>query len=127
MLPSDMKKILFIILGALLAIYLSYFAFAYYVPYSEGTRSGELIKFSHKGVTFKTWEGELSQGISGAQIFSFSVLDKNEEVIRKLKEFEGSYVKLTYIERYTTFLFWGDTRYFITEVERIPSPHFRDR
>ena len=49
------------------------YAFIYYVPYSEGVRSGELIKISNKGVGIKTWEGEISQGISGAQIFKFSV------------------------------------------------------
>ena len=49
-----------------------YFAFIYFIPFSEGVRSGELIKISHKGVVVKTWEGEISQGISGAQIFSFS-------------------------------------------------------
>ena len=64
------------ILGGLLAIYLLYFAFVYFVPYSEGTRAGELIKFSHKGIVVKTYEGEISQGISGAQIFKFSVMDQ---------------------------------------------------
>lgn len=98
-----MKKILFIILGSLLALYLLYFAFVYFVPYSEGTRAGELIKFSHRGVLIKTWEGEISQGISGAQIFSFSVLDQNKEVIEKLKEYQGNYVKVSYIERFDTF------------------------
>jgi hypothetical protein len=97
------------------------------VSYSEGTRSGELIKFSHKGVIAKTWEGEISQGISGAQIFQFSVLDKNDEVIQNLQKNEGNYVKVKYIERYATFFFWGDTKYFITEVEEAQSPHFRDR
>ena len=119
-----MKKILLIILASLVAIYLLYFAFLYYVPYSEGTRAGELIKFSHKGVVVKTYEGEISQGISGAQIFKFSVLDRKKEVIEKMKEFQGRYVKLTYIERYGTFFFWGDTKYFITEVELENSPHF---
>lgn len=108
-------------------LYLAYFAFIYFVPYSEGTRTGELIKFSRKGVISKTWEGEISQGISGAQIFKFSVLDENEEVIEKLQENEGNYVKLTYVERYATFLFWGDTKYFIEKVEEVRSPHFRDR
>ena len=122
-----MKKILFYILGSLLLLYLLYFAFIYFVPYSEGTRTGELIKFSRKGVVTKTWEGEISQGISGAQIFQFSVLDGDKEVIRKLRENEGNYVKLTYIERYSTFVFWGDTKYFITDVEEVRSPHFRDR
>ena len=119
-----MKKILFIILGSLLGIYLASFAFVYYVPYSEGTRAGELIKFSNKGVLFKTWEGEISQGISGAQIFQFSVLDKEEEVIEKLKELQGRYVKVEYVERYSTFFFWGDTTYFINGVEEEPSPFF---
>ena len=119
-----MKKILFIILGGLLVVYLIYFAFVTYVPYSEGVRAGELIKFSHKGVLFKTWEGEISQGISGAQIFEFSVLDKEVEVIEKLQEYQGRYVKLTYEERYTTFYFWGDTNYFVTNVTLEDSPHF---
>ncbi|QNJ98521.1 6-phosphogluconate dehydrogenase [Constantimarinum furrinae] len=119
-----MKKILLIILGGLVGIYILYFLFVSFVPYSEGTRAGELIKFSHKGVVVKTWEGEISQGISGAQIFSFSVLDKEEEVIQKLKEFQGKYVKLTYEERFDTFFFWGDTKYFISDVEEEQSPHF---
>ncbi len=119
-----MKKVLFIILGSLLALYLLYFAFVYFVPYSEGTRAGELIKFSHRGVLIKTWEGEISQGISGAQIFSFSVLDQDEDVIEKLKEYQGSYVKVTYVERFASFAIWGDTKYFITAVEQEQSPHF---
>ena len=120
-----MKKTLIYILGGIFILWLLYYAFVYFVPYSEGTRSGELIKFSRKGVITKTWEGEISQGISGAQIFSFSVLDKNDEVIKGLQEYEGDYVKLTYVERYSTFFFWGDSKYFITEVEQSQSPHFR--
>ncbi|MGB5191055.1 MAG: 6-phosphogluconate dehydrogenase [Robiginitalea sp.] len=99
------------------------FLFLYYVTYSEGVRSGELIKFSRKGVIFKTWEGEISQGISGAQIFKFSVLDRDQEVIESLKEAEGQYVKVNYEERFTTFAWWGETKYFITSVEVTDSPH----
>lgn len=102
------------------------YAFVYFVPYSNGVRSGELIKISHKGVVFKTWEGEISQGISGAQIFQFSVLQRDREVIDKLQEYQGQYVKLTYVERYATFFWLGDTKYYITEVEKEESPHFRN-
>lgn len=119
-----MKKILFIILGSLVAIYLLYFAFVYFVPYSQGTRAGELIQFSHRGVMVKTWEGEISQGISGAQIFSFSVLDKDADVIEKLKEYQGTFVKVTYVERYASFIIWGETKFFVTAVEKEDSPHF---
>ena len=121
-----MKKVLGIGLLIVLVVLAVYYAFIYYVPYSEGIRSGELIKISHKGVLVKTWEGEISQGISGAQIFSFSVLDKDKDVIEKLKEYQGTYVKLDYIERYTTFFWLGDTKYFITKVEKDTSPHFRN-
>ena len=119
-----MKKVLFIFLLTVALITSGYFALLYYVPYSKGTRTGELIKFSYKGVAVKTWEGEISQGISGAQVFPFSVLDKDKEVIQKLQDYQGRYVKLTYVERFGTFSFWGDTKYFITEVKETRSPHY---
>ena len=119
-----MKKVLFIFLLTLAVIATAYYAVLYYVPYSEGTRTGELIKFSSKGILVKTWEGEISQGISGAQIFPFSVMGSKEKVIEQLQEYQGNYVKLTYVERFGTFFFWGDTKYFITKVEKEQSPHF---
>ncbi len=119
-----MRKILFILISVILLGIAGYFAFVYYVPFSEGYRSGELIKFSRKGVVVKTWEGEISQGISGAQIFEFSVEDSQKEVIEKLKDFQGQYVKVTYKERYSTFFWLGDTKYFIIDVEQEKSPHF---
>ena len=48
-----MKKTLFSILGVIVLLFIAWFAFIYFVPYSEGTRSGELIKFSKKGVISK--------------------------------------------------------------------------
>ena len=119
-----MKKLLGFVLGGIVLLAILYYSFIYFVPYSEGTRAGELIKFSRKGVFSKTWEGQISQGISGAQIFDFSVMDGEEEVIQKLKDYQGNYVKLTYVERYATFIFWGDTKYFVTDVTKENSPHF---
>ena len=89
-----MKKVLFIVILVAILGLASYFSFIYYVPFSEGYRSGELIKFSNKGVLVKTWEGELSQGISGAQIFKFSVEDHEEKVIDQLINLQGKYVRL---------------------------------
>ncbi len=120
-----MKKIVSLVIFGIIAVGAIYYLFIYFVPFSEGVRSGELIKISHKGVLVKTWEGEISQGISGAQIFSFSALDKDKEVIEKLKEYQGQYVKVSYTERYATFFWLGDTKYFITEVIAEQSPHFR--
>ena len=120
-----MKKALFITLGGIAVLFAIIYAFIYFVTFSDGIRSGELIKISRKGVIVKTWEGQISQGISGAQIFSFSVLDKDQEVIEKLQEYQGEYVKLEYVERYATFFWLGDTKYFVTSVELDQSPHFR--
>ncbi|MEN1785127.1 MAG: 6-phosphogluconate dehydrogenase [Bacteroidota bacterium] len=119
-----MRKVIVILISVVVVGIAGYFAFIYYVPFSEGYRSGELIKFSNKGVLAKTWEGELSQGISGAQIFKFSVEDAKQEVIDKLKKYQGQYVKVTYKERYATFFWLGDTPYFITDVVQEKSPHF---
>lgn len=87
-------------------------------------RSGELIKISHKGLFIKTWEGEISQGISGAQIFSFSVLD--EEIVAKLQEYQGKYVRVKYTERMGSIFWLGDTKYFINDIEKETSPHYKD-
>ncbi|WP_338409998.1 6-phosphogluconate dehydrogenase [uncultured Flavobacterium sp.] len=119
-----LKKILIYFILLIIFSVSSYFAFVFYIPYSEGVRSGELIKISHKGYLIKTWEGEISQGISGAQIFSFSIMDNNPDAIKKLKELQGRYVKIGYIERYKTFFWWGDTQYFVTTVNAEKSPHF---
>ncbi|MGQ7944931.1 6-phosphogluconate dehydrogenase [Flavobacterium sp. WC2509] len=117
-----MRKILAFIIVIISIGFAGYFAFIYYVSVSEGIRSGELIRLSHKGIIVKTWEGELSQGISGAQIFKFSVLDSDKEVIDKMKSLQGQYVKLTYKEKYRTFFWWGETRYFIKTIQKENSP-----
>lgn len=117
-----MRKILTIIVVSLVLFVAIYFTFIYYASYSDGTRSGELIKFSHKGLAIKTYEGELSQGISGAQIFAFSVMDNETKAIADMKQLQGGYVKVTYVERYRTFPWWGDTKYFVTAIEKENSP-----
>lgn len=122
-----MKKIIGVLISIAILGTVLYYLFIYFVTYSTGVRSGELIKISRKGIIIKTWEGQISQGISGAQIFTFSVEDKNEKVIENLQKFQGNYVKLTYKERYKTFFWLGDTEYFITKVELEQSPHYTNK
>jgi uncharacterized protein YxeA len=117
-----LRKILFFFILAVVLGITAYFTFLYNASYSEGDRTGELVKFSSKGYVFKTWEGEISKGSSGLRIFSFSVLDSDTEVIQRLKEYQGHYVKITYKERYRTFPWWGDSHYFVTAVEKEKSP-----
>ena len=110
-------KFLIKILVGVAVLLVGFFCFAYFVHYSEGIRAGELVKFSHKGVIFKTWEGEISQGVSEAQLFEFSVEGSEQEVRKDLMAFQGKYVKLHYYERFIKLFWLGDTKYFITKVE----------
>ena len=45
-----MKKFISLLLLGFVLIGGIYYAFIYFVPFSEGVRSGELIKLTHKGV-----------------------------------------------------------------------------
>ncbi len=117
------KILVYGILTIVLAVS-AYIAVLYYATFSDGIRTGELIKFSHKGYIFKTWEGELSQGLSGSQKFAFSVMDNEPELIEQMKVNQGKFVKIEYIERYGTFSWWGETNYYITKVTPEKSPYF---
>ena len=104
------------------------FAFYYWGSYSEGVRSGTVVKISKKGYLFKTYEGQLSLLPYGAvksqdrviESFEFSVAPGNEAVVRELESasLSGERVSLHYIERYAQFAWRGDTKYFIVKVER---------
>lgn len=110
-------KVLAKIIIALVLIVSIVYAGIYFLHYSEGVRAGKLVKFSSKGFIFKTWEGEISQGVSDAQTFVFSVEDNEKQVISDLKRLQGKFVKLYYFERYKSLFWLGDTKYFITKVE----------
>lgn len=114
-----MKKFLSISISIVVVVLVAYFSFIYFITYSEGYRAGELVKISKRGLIFKTWEGRLSQGVSEEQQFNFSVQKSDKEVLDKLKELQGKRVKLTYIERFGTFIWLGDTKYYVKEVEEI--------
>ncbi len=93
--------------------------------YSDGQRSGHVVKLSRKGYIFKTYEGELAtlaKGISGTMInnsFVFSVKDKGmAEQIQKAMD-SGKSVSLTYEQEFFAFPWEGNTTYFITKVSVI--------
>ena len=116
-----MKRFLTYAGASILIVFIVYIAFIYFVTFSEGYRAGELIKISKRGLLFKTWEGRLSQGVSEEQQFNFSVQKSDKEVLEKLKQFQGKKVKVTYIERFGTFFWLGDTKYYVKEVEMLKS------
>jgi hypothetical protein len=107
----------------------AFLCLAYWGIYDEGVRAGTVLRISKKGMVFKTYEGELNVQTFGAirgdnpilEAFDFSVSAADEEVIRDLQTvaLSGERVILHYEARYATFPWRGDTKYFITKVERL--------
>ena len=90
--------------------------------YSEGTRTGYLMKLSKKGYVFKTHEGQLNLG--GLQddqtsiignTWNFSLTDHS--LVEKLEKLEGQKVILRYKEINKSMPWQGDTNYYITGIE----------
>jgi len=112
-----MKKFLVYTFIVIILAFSGYYAFVYFFSYSQGYRAGELVKFSKKGVLYKTWEGQISQEAT-QPLWNFSVQDNEPKVIEQLKNLQGQHVKLSYKERFKTFPWWGDSHYFVTAVEQ---------
>ncbi len=121
------KRIAIKLMVALFIAFIAFVLFAYYGSYSTGIRAGKVIKVSKRGVVFKTLEGQLDIESFGAikssenqlsQTFDFSVI--NDAVANDLEQvaLTGERVNLHYVERYVTLPWRGETRYFITMVER---------
>jgi len=118
------RNLIIIVLILLIGILtLSYFGI-----YDEGVRAGNVVRISKKGVVFKTYEGQLNLQSFGAikgqspfvETFEFSVEKSNPTIISELESvaLSGERVNLHYIKRYMKFPWRGETKYFITEVER---------
>ena len=123
---SGFKKTIIKIGIALVIILILVFVFFSFVNFSTGYRAGTPIKVSHKGVIFKTWEGQLNVGgiTNSAQraiptTWDFSIAGEDAEVREKIEEAItiGKRVKLSYEEKFVKFFWKGDTKYFVTEVE----------
>ncbi|MBI1185270.1 6-phosphogluconate dehydrogenase [bacterium] len=124
-----MKRIL--IISGIVAFLVAVLAFtlAYNLNYSKGYRSGTIVKLSHKGTIFKTYEGQLlSGGLAtgeggdiSSNLWNFSVEKDEKQVLEDIeKAVDGRYpVKLRYNEKYYTFFWRGDTKYFIYEVVKV--------
>jgi hypothetical protein len=119
------RRITLIAIVALIGV----FSFYYWGTYSEGIRSGMVVKISKKGWLFKTYEGQLNLQTFGAnkspnmvsESFEFSVESDKADVIKVLEEasLSGERVSLKYTEHLAKFFWRGDTKYFVTEVERL--------
>lgn len=102
--------------------------FATAADYSEGFRVGKVIKLSHTGYVFKTWEGTLDfgylqtdpEGGVATRIWDFSVAPGEADVRAQIDAgiAADAKVKLHYREKYVRLFWRGDTKHFVTKVER---------
>ncbi len=120
-----MKKFLFWVIGIAVIIFIIFTIVNLTFTYSEGNRAGRLIKFSHKGYIFKTYEGELNLGgintVNGGvlinNIWLFSVA--NASVADTLSRLEGKDISLHYKEKLATLPWRGDTKYIVDKVMEV--------
>ena len=89
---------------------------------SDGNKAGVLIDFAHKGVAFKTYEGQLNIGGMGNipntaqanEIWHFSVADK--KMADTLAALSGKRVNVHYHEIVKAMFWQGETNYFVDAV-----------
>jgi hypothetical protein len=109
--------ILILIIGSIF-IYWKYF-----YTYSEGYRAGLLQKFSHKGMIFKTYEGEMvlssvssSRDVAlASEKFLFSLTNKS--LVRQLDTLQGDMVIVHYKQKNATAFWRGDSPYLVDSVK----------
>lgn len=103
-----------------------FIGFFFFTNYSDGIRSGVMMKISRKGYIFKTHEGQLNIGgfdqtndIGVSNVWEFSITE--DAVLEELEDAmdNSQRVKLYYKEKYIKLPWLGDTKYFVYEVETL--------
>ena len=122
---SFLKKFLFVVVVLAIAV----FSFMYWATYESGVMAGKVIRISEKGILFKTYEGKLNLETFGAlkgtspiaESFDFSVEKSETEIVTTLQEvaLSGERVNLHFKKRYMQFPWRGETKVFVTKIERI--------
>jgi hypothetical protein len=127
-----MKKTAARVILVFIIILTGVFLFLRYAYYSEGVRAGMVIKVSKKGVVFKTWEGQLNLQSFGAtnsrnalaEVFEFSIEKGDTAAYNTLQDVSltGERINLHYKQKYAVLPWLGDTKYFVTKIDRLPQP-----
>lgn len=117
-----MRKVLIICLSIIVVGLLIFGYIWYYVPYSDsGVKAGILNNVKHKGIIFKTYEGELIQsgfrpGQQGLQSNEFQFSVENKELAVKLMSMSGQNVKLHYKEYFGALPWRGYTKFIVDSI-----------
>lgn len=117
-----MKKVL-ITIAAIVIVGLLIFGYIwFYVPFSDsGVKAGILNNVKHKGIIFKTYEGELIQsgfrpGQQGLQSNEFQFSIEKKEIYQQLMSLSGQNVKLHYKEYFGALPWRGYTKFIVDSI-----------
>lgn len=88
----------------------------------DGERVGRVVKLSHKGLIWTTWEGDMllgGQGAVNSGLYRFSITDP--QIVEKVKKAmeSQSEVRVLYHQNLLFRPWQGSTTYFITGVEPV--------
>lgn len=113
----------------------SFMVFGNRYVYSEGARSGTVNKLSHKGLIWKSWEGEMAlEGIAkrgdniGANLWQFSIDNQarhGEDIAALQAQLDsamrsGARVNIRYIQQLSSWPWRASTTYMVQSVEIVP-------
>ncbi|MDR0824076.1 MAG: hypothetical protein LBN74_03215 [Prevotella sp.] len=116
------KKIILLLLALIVAGLLIFGYVWFYVPFSDsGVKAGILNNVKHKGIIFKTYEGQLIQsgfrpGVQGLQSNEFQFSVENKELFEKLMPLSGQNVRLHYKEYYGVLPWRGYTKFIVDSI-----------
>jgi hypothetical protein len=120
---KKLKKYLYLTVVFLIIVLGVYIYWAFFFTFSDGTRTGTLLKFSRKGTVFKTWEGELilpniqsnTNATFSSEKFIFSVV--NKDIAAQLEKLQGDYIDLHYNQKNKALPWHGETVFIVTSAE----------
>lgn len=107
------------IVSTLLLVFGAWSAFAIFVTYSEGTRTGYAQKLSYKGWICKTWEGEIAMStVPGVMPEKFTYTVHGDSLAEAIRALEGKKVTLAYKQhRFVPSRCFGESEYWATGVK----------
>ncbi len=123
---SKLKKRLTVFL-CLIIIALVAYVYICGMSYSNGTRTGVVIKVSQKGYVFKTYEGELNLGgisegdgtLMPTKVWKFSIQKNDTTNYNLVTNTQGKHVRLHYKELIKNFFWQSETNYVVQKIELV--------
>jgi hypothetical protein len=97
-----------------------------HIGYSEGARTGQVVKIAYQGVLCKSWEGSLAMGSfrgntgkGTSNTFDFSINDP--AVLKKLQKAQdsGKFIKVKYEQSLTSPFCSSKTSSLVTDVVQL--------